>query len=306
MKILLATDGSDTARVATEFLMGFPLPPATEVLVMTVIREVLKGDELEHLNDEQRETFGRVIQEAEAEGHRLLAEETARLRQAGFVANSRLCHGDPAEEIVRLASDENCHLIAAGAHGLSGVKRFLLGSVSDRVLEYSPCSVLIVKPPVEGKESRPAVPGKDYRWRLLLAYDDSPPARSAVELCASLGLGSRAAIKAVMIMPMIHMYRQDIRQQLSGIWQQKRQAAETALKWVTAQLDRKGTEVTTEVIEHSNTSQAILDVAAAFNSDLLVVGHKSKTAFERFLLGSVTARLARHAPCTVLSVRNSG
>ena len=306
MKILLATDGSDTARVATEFLMGFPLPPATEVLVMTVIREVLRGDELQYLNDEQRKTFGQAIQEAEAEARRLLAEETARLQQAGLVAEGRVCKGDPAEEIVRLASDENCDLITVGSHGLSGVKRFLLGSVSDRVFEYASCSVLIVKPPADGAASHPSIAGKNYRWRLMLAYDDSPPARRAVELCASLPLASRATIKAVTVMPMIRMYRQDIRQQLSWIWQQKRQAAEKALEQIAAEVDWKGTEVQTEVIEESNASQAILDAAEAFDSDLLVVGHKGKKAFERFLLGSVTARLAHHATCPVLSVRNCG
>jgi nucleotide-binding universal stress UspA family protein len=46
MKILLATDGSDTARAAVDFVLRFPLPSGTQITLMTVIREVLHSDEL--------------------------------------------------------------------------------------------------------------------------------------------------------------------------------------------------------------------------------------------------------------------
>lgn len=303
MKILLATDGSDTARATVAFLLGFPLPSATEVTVMTVISEVLQRDEMRGLSEEQRQAFEDLRKREYSDAQRLLDSEVERLRQAGFKASGEIRTGHAAEEIVRLAAELKSDIIAVGSHGLSGARRFLLGSVSDRVFEYAPCSVLIVKQPAAAGGGQAVFPTATEKWRLLLAYDNSPPARKAVELCASLPLAAPTEIKAITVLPLIRMYRQDIRQQLSSVWQEKKRAAKMALEWATSKVDLKDGYVSTELLEEPDVAQAILDVADDFGCHLLIVGHKGKKAFERFLRGSVTARLAHHAPCSVLSVR---
>jgi nucleotide-binding universal stress UspA family protein len=53
--------------------------------------------------------------------------------------------GNPAVELVRIADEHSAGLIVVGSQGLSGIERFLLGSVSERVLRHAHCSVLIVK-----------------------------------------------------------------------------------------------------------------------------------------------------------------
>jgi nucleotide-binding universal stress UspA family protein len=305
MKILLATDGSDAARAAVDFLLRFPLPGGSEVTVATVIKEVLPLDQIKKLSGERRKALDAARRSATDEARALADSEAKRIRDAGPSATSRVLFGPPAEEIVRLATEMQSDIITLGSHGLSGPKRFLLGSVSDRVFEYARCSVLIVKSAAPSDSGQAAVfPARGDPWRMLLAFDNSPPARKAVELCASLPLKSGSAIRAVTVMPMIHMYRQDIRQQLSWVWQEKKRAAEMGLEWLAAEMDRKDVAVETELLENSDVAQAILDVAADFGSDLIVVGNKSRTAFERFLLGSVTVRVAHHAYCSVLSVRN--
>lgn len=55
--------------------------------------------------------------------------------------------GSPAEEIVKLADEIDADLIAMGSHGTSGVLRYLLGSVSRKVLDQARCPVLIVRIP---------------------------------------------------------------------------------------------------------------------------------------------------------------
>lgn len=302
MKILLATDGSDAARAAVDFLLGLPLPQATEVTVATVIKEVLPDEEVADLSDEHRAAYEAARQAAETEARSLVSGEVERLRQAGRAADGQVLLGRPAEEIVRLATEMKADIVAVGSHGLTGPKRFLLGSVSDRVFEYAPCSVLIVKPKSVRPEAGPTASGEPLR--MLLAFDDSPPARKAVKLWASLPIDGRTAIRTVTVMPMIRMYRQDIRQQLSWVWQEKKHAAEMALQWAKTELDGKDVELSTELLENADVAQAILDAATDFDSDLIVVGNKSRTAFARFLLGSVTARIAHHAPCSVLSVRD--
>ena len=296
LKILLATDGSDSALAVTDFLMGMPLPRGTQVTIVTVLKELLHEDEIAGLPADRRAAYAEMRSANNAEAQAMLDSEAERLRASGLAVDTRILTGHAAEEIVRTATDEHYRIIAIGTHGTHDPQHFHLGSVSDRVFEYAPCSVLIVRPASTQADS-------DQEMRILLAYDDSPPARAAVELCASLPLPRETRVKAVTAMPLIHMFRQDVRQQLSWVWQEKKEKARMALDWVTAEIDWKDLEVTTELVESADVAQAILASAVAFDSDLVVIGHKGKRKFERFLLGSVTAHVTHHAPCSVLVVR---
>jgi universal stress protein A len=53
--------------------------------------------------------------------------------------------GYPFEEIILMANDPDIDLIIIGSHGRSGIKRLLLGSTAERVVEHAPCPVLVVK-----------------------------------------------------------------------------------------------------------------------------------------------------------------
>lgn len=71
------------------------------------------------------------------------------LEQAGVQPLLLLREGDPATEIVRAAKEGGFDLIVVGHRGLSPIKAFLLGSVSDHVVSHAPCSVLVVRPGLE-------------------------------------------------------------------------------------------------------------------------------------------------------------
>ncbi|HWE39444.1 MAG TPA: universal stress protein [Isosphaeraceae bacterium] len=90
------------------------------------------------------------------------ALEALRLRLDGpdlkYPVDSRLCRGDAAGEILRVAEQEPCELIVMGSHGRSGFGRLLAGSVAESVLRRSPCPVLIVKPPSPEPAASPAAP----------------------------------------------------------------------------------------------------------------------------------------------------
>lgn len=61
------------------------------------------------------------------------------------VRSEMVCCGDPADQIIYFADQEDADLIMMGSHGLSGVKRFLIGSVSNKVLQHSSKPVMIIK-----------------------------------------------------------------------------------------------------------------------------------------------------------------
>jgi nucleotide-binding universal stress UspA family protein len=56
-----------------------------------------------------------------------------------------IIQGNPAEEIIKKAGSIKSDLIITGSHGRHGARRFLLGSVSSKIVEYAPCAVLVVK-----------------------------------------------------------------------------------------------------------------------------------------------------------------
>ncbi|MEN8762288.1 MAG: universal stress protein [Thiogranum sp.] len=298
MKILLATDGSESARAAVDCLLRFPFPKHSDVTLLTVIdRNVFKNEAMSSINEEQRDELEETEKIVQVAAQELLAEEAARLTSAGWSESRELRIGHPAEEIARLAEQLDSDCIIVGSHGTSGIKRFLLGSVSDYVLQYAPCSVLIVKK----HDQHGAETGKPLS--MLLSYDDSASARKAVEFCASLPMDEQTKVTALTVLPLVKMYRQDIRQRLSWLWQEKKKQALAALEGVKKAIGRTTAHVETQLRESPNVSDEILQVATELDSDLIVLGHKGKGAIEKFLLGSVTIRIAHHAPCSVLAVR---
>ena len=298
MKILLATDGSESARAAVDCLLRFPFPRNSEVTLLTVIdRNVFKNEEVSSINEEQRDELEETEKIVQVAAQELLAEEATRLTGAGWSESRELRIGHPAEEIVGLAEQLDSDCIVVGSHGTSGIRRFLLGSVSDYVLQYASCSVLIVKK----DHIHCAETGKPLR--LLLSYDDSPSARKAVEFCASLPMDEQAKVTALTVLPLVKMYRQDIRQRLSWLWLEKKKQALAALERVKEEIGLTTQHVETQLRESPDVSDEILQAATELDSDLIVLGHKGKGAIKKFLLGSVTTRIAHHAPCSVLAVR---
>ena len=299
MNILLASDGSDCAQRAIEFLHKFPFPDESRIVLLTVLEdEVFKAREKSSLSDEQQSMLHETENQIKAESEGALEQEAQRFRDAGREVRTQVRSGHPAEQIVLAAGEYASDLVIVGSHGLTGIKRFLLGSVSDHVLQYAPCSVLIVK------QQREETPTGEYRpLRILLAYDDSEPARKAVEFMAALPLGDKAHVRALKVLPIIKMFRQDIKQRLSWVWQEKKLRSQQALARITHEVRWGHPEIDTELREGDDVSQEILGAATSDHSDLIVLGHKGKGAIDSFLLGSVTIRIAHHADCSVLAVR---
>jgi nucleotide-binding universal stress UspA family protein len=80
---------------------------------------------------------------------KILHEATA--KPLNLYVHARI--GTPAKEIVALASEATADMLVVGTHGRSGVGRWLLGSVAEKVVRYAPCPVLVARPhPEHGRE----------------------------------------------------------------------------------------------------------------------------------------------------------
>jgi nucleotide-binding universal stress UspA family protein len=299
MKILLATDGSDNADIALGFLLQFPFPEQCAVTLLNVIDGHLFVDpDVVGLESAQHDAWRHNGETLREEVNQYLDRQAGRITRDGWTVTTMVRAGYVSEEILMAAGELQVDLVIVGAQGLSESRHFLLGSVAIKVLEYAPCSVLIVKE--ASAEPLPVAGG----WRVLLAYDDSEPARKAVSLCSSLPFGEQDKVIVVSVVTQVTAFRQDVHQLMNPISQQKRIAAKAALDGAIATLRGPISNVTSRMLEGSNSAHEIIKESTASGCNLIMLGNKGKKALQRFLLGSMTGYVARHAPCSIWVIRD--
>jgi nucleotide-binding universal stress UspA family protein len=143
MRILIAvseTDDRSTDTVAAA--MSFPWPGASELRVITVAEKVHPS--VAELIPGGR-NVGEVQQTSDARAGTIAVSSAARLQDRGLKADSVSLEGDPKSLIPEHAKDWGADLIVVGSSDRPAIEKFLLGSVSQAVVTYAPCSVLVVK-----------------------------------------------------------------------------------------------------------------------------------------------------------------
>jgi nucleotide-binding universal stress UspA family protein len=145
-RILLATDGSEEANLAA--LTAVDLADATHselhVVHVGVVPIFLKS------YPGTLGYYGKLYEQIEEVSRELLRKQSGRVKVAGgTVAGTHLRMGQVALEIVALAEELGADLIVMGSRGLGGVRRALMGSVSDSVVRHAHCPVLVVRPEKE-------------------------------------------------------------------------------------------------------------------------------------------------------------
>ena len=135
-KILVAYDGSKSAGRAFEFAMELAKPFNATVTVLAVARPSEPATMVESTAMLESAV---EIYEKDFKKFREAAAET------GIELETQVVAGHPAEQIVHFAHEEKMDMIVMGHRGKSIMERWLLGSVSKRVVSYAPCSVTIVR-----------------------------------------------------------------------------------------------------------------------------------------------------------------
>lgn len=143
MKILLAIDGSPYSDAALESVCRRPLPPNSEVRILTVDAPM----DSSRLGGASPAAWEEVLKQLRAEANQRLHDAEAYVRKQcpDLRFTTMLGEGSPKEVILDEAARWGADLIVIGSHGYGAVKRFLLGSVSQAVAVNAPCSVEIVR-----------------------------------------------------------------------------------------------------------------------------------------------------------------
>jgi nucleotide-binding universal stress UspA family protein len=138
-KILIPTDGSDYSLRAAEFGICLAKVFRAEVITIYVIDAVI----LEEIAKTSEKTV--VERELKEKGESYLNYVTRLAEKEDLKAEAVLARGEPHDQIVHYAKSSGVNLIVMGTYGRRGADRILIGSVTERVIEYAPCPVLVVR-----------------------------------------------------------------------------------------------------------------------------------------------------------------
>ena len=293
MHILLAVDQSAYANTVLTWMRDFPHPPGTHVTIAHVIEPF---DVLDTLPGEPR---SRVERRRADEAQTVLERATLVLRTRYHDIKCALRQGPAIYELLKLVRETQPDLIVTGTRGLQAARGLVLGSVSQRLLSYAPCSVLLI--PAQAKLKTPLT--------VLLASDGSRGAKTAAEIVANLPKIGRIGLVSV-VPPVdqqeVRLYQRETKQPAGLIKRQIQLArydlAERAMDATKVVLDGVKAKVKTNVLV-GRPGDVLPREAKRQRSDLLVLGSRGLTGRMAEVLGSVSLTVAQRATCPVLVVK---
>jgi nucleotide-binding universal stress UspA family protein len=198
--------------------------------------------------------------------------------QQGLELEIRLQTGTPVyAEVLAAAADIQPQLIVMGRRGKSGLERLLVGSVTARVIGHTPHQVLVVP--------RNAVLSFT---KLLVASDGSPASQAAWELALSMAKNTGGQLTAV----------------TAGYGELDPKQAKTLVRELAAKAKERDIPLIT-LTPGGKPEEAIIQVANAKQTDLIIMGSYGRTGLKRLFMGSVAERVMGQATCPVLVVKGA-
>jgi nucleotide-binding universal stress UspA family protein len=293
MKILIAYDGSDCAKAALDDLRRAGLPAEVEAVVLTAADVFIPPKTIEAglgtndvLPDGVRLSWEHNIHQFEEAA--TLALEAADALKAKFsnwiirsIARAETAHWAIIGEADGLKPD----LVVVGSHGRSALGRLFFGSVSQKVLYETQCSVRIAR----GREIADNVP-----IRLVLGTDGSLDASAMLETVKSRKWPTGTQVKLVTAAESFHQYGDEPDAQMDRI-------REIQVLFG-RELREAGLEVIS-IVKEGDPKQILLQEASSWNADCIFLGAQGHRLFERMMLGSVSSSVAARATCSVEIVR---
>jgi nucleotide-binding universal stress UspA family protein len=305
MKVFIAYDGSDCANAALEDLHRAGLPRVAEALIMAVADVCLPP--AANPPPALPTQVSAAVQQARtwattalAEAHTLAQQGRDHLLTSfpAWDVRAKACADSPAWAIIKKADAWQPDLIVVGSHGRAAVSRFLLGSVSQKVLTAAHRSVRV------GRSSRQPAAGP---VNVLIGVDGSPDAVAAVHAVVTRAwpAGSAARLVTALDARMCTAIAFMEPSADMGIAVHDTDAASwmsRTVETLAAPLRTRGLTVSS-VLKEGDPKHVLLDEAEQWEADSIFVGARGLSRVERFLLGSVSAAVAARAHCSVEVIR---
>lgn len=275
--ILVPTDGSDCAGAALAHVVDIARHFDATIHVLTVVdvRDLETAPDTEVFEDNATATVSEAASDIDA------AVDTVTSVRTGF----------PDEEIREYATQIDADLVAMGTHGRTGLRRFVLGSITEKVLRLSDRPVLTVQPSDE--ETVP------YE-QVLVPTDGSAGADAALDPAAAIATAYDATVHGLSAVD-TRALGTDVRSDM--VMDTLEDNARAALEELETDLSDRGVAEVRKEIVFGTPHQSIQSHVEDNEIDLVVMGTHGRTGLDRYLLGSVTEKFVRTSPVPVLAVR---
>jgi nucleotide-binding universal stress UspA family protein len=294
-KILIPLDGSELAERALEPAFALARQAEGEVLLVRVSAlERLLVPDLHGIGGYGLLWPDQSLARAEEEGAAYLKSVQTRKAPQNLPVRAEVFEGGVAEVIMDTAAAEKVDLIVMSSHGYSGITRWVLGSVAERVLGGAPCPVLVVRSP------RPL-------RHVLIPLDGSPLSEQAVAPGLAVAAAFGAEVTLFRAIPKVDVWEmRELDQAEHGLgWclaENVRKEAEDYLSNVIAAHPHPGLEAKLEVM-FDPAAESILEYAETHEIDLIAMSTHGRTGLARWVYGSVTAKVLHGSRHSMLIVR---
>lgn len=204
---------------------------------------------------------------------------------------------EPVQEIANYGAAENFDLLVMGTHGRTGMAHLLMGSIAENLVRVASCPVLTVREHMEKEDVSPYL-------NILVPVDFSAHAEKALKYGIALAMNFEATLTVLHVLdvPVQPAYYEIdesfLLQKQPGIEAMTHEALHHLVK----KYAPKRLEYTAECIVGRAYAE-IVNYASTHDSDLIVLGTHGLSSLQKFLLGSTAAKIVRHAPCPVLTVK---
>lgn len=296
-RLLIPLDGSKTAEqvmpCARTFADRFKLP--VELLAVVDVGTLLTCVE-------RARRFDKLVEQASRQSKAYLERISGRF--VGSRVRRSVEQGSAAELIIEKAAADKTTLIAMTTHGRSGLNRWLLGSVAEKVLRATTNPLLLVRANPEGKAS-----GEASFKSIVVPLDGSELAQTAlptvIRIAKKLGLEvflSRAYSNPYS--PFVSgggHYAVNVDELMKGIRDQARNYLEAKI----AELRKRGVEQISYLLQEGVAADEIVSVADHTPESLIVMCSHGRTGVKRWALGSVAETVVRHSSSPVVVIRST-
>lgn len=295
--ILFPTDFSAHSHAALKYAAGFARDGHGRVLLLNVQDAKVPANLLTLPSYVFEDQENQWLLELRAKAKELIADPLL----AGVEVDPVFVAGDRAQEITRVAFEQEVDLITVVTRGRNRLSRAFGGSIAEEIIAEAPCPVLAIRPPQRDFVEHRGGQTEIRMNRVLLATNFRPSSAAATQLATNISNLRNAELHAVYVIG-------DYFDQISAMFPEGGLAALTRLRSHVeermAQLSRSSGPRASTHISEGRPYQEIVKLAAELDADLIVIGtavHGSLFGSSQ-VLGSEIERVIRNAPCPVLCV----
>jgi nucleotide-binding universal stress UspA family protein len=297
-RILIALDGSKTAEHVLPYARRLATGAHVAVDLLGVVEmSDIAGD----IGSSEAPHAEALIREAVRNSTEYL-ENVARTFRNGRV-HYRVEQGRPEDIIIAAAAADRGTLIAMATHGRSGVSRWLVGSVTEKVLRGTVNPLLVVRAPRDAKTDREAVLSS-----VIVPLDGSDIAEAVLSPVAALAKALELDVILVRVyaLPLVTYGGDDYYvPDYIELKDQIRDEAEGYLNSTASLLRAQGVAHISTVVIEGSAADAIISLARKTPDSLVAMSPYGRSGLQRWILGSVTLKVVRHCEDPVLIVRGA-